>query len=409
MLRRLRQFSLAFLVSVALAHSAPPPLFDQVGPILAGLSQITGWKVEHKVPAEMLPQAKFRQYMQDHMKDTSPKEIRAQELVLKMFGLVPKDFNLASETVDLLSEQAAAFYDYNRKRLFILDTAPSEDEQRLALAHELAHALADQHYHLGKYMHDGSVDDDAATAREAVMEGQASWLSWAYLSLRNGGKGEVPPRLLNELSTSAGAAGDDFPVYSSAPLYIRESLVFPYNEGTRFQDAVYRKLGRGAFDEVFRHPPQSTGQILHPDAYFASRTPSMPPPPALEPLLGKEARQFRTLTEGVLGEFDFSALLRQYTSDKEGAATAAHVRGGAYRLYEHKREKYAVLAYSADFDSAEAAHAYFEQYQRVLKAKWKKMDIATETASVVTGSGDSGRFNLRLSGTCVQSVEGMIH
>lgn len=408
MLRRLRQFSLAFLVSVSLAHSAPP-LFDQVGPILAGLSQITGWKVEHKVPAEMLPQAKFRQYMQDHMKDTSPKEIRAQELVLKMFGLVPQDFNLASETVDLLSEQAAAFYDYNRKRLFILDTAPSEDEQRLALAHELAHALADQHYHLGKYMHDGSVDDDAATAREAVMEGQASWLSWAYLSLRNGGKGEVPPRLLNELSTSAGASGDDFPVYSSAPLYIRESLVFPYNEGTRFQDAVYRKFGRGGFDEVFRHPPQSTGQILHPDAYFAARSPSMPPPPGLEPLLGKEARQFRVLTDGVLGEFDFSALLRQYIGEKQGATTASHVRGGSYRLYEHKREKYPVLAYSADFDSPEAAHAFLEQYKRVLKAKWKKMEIATETASLVTGSGDSGRFTLRLSGTCVQSVEGMIH
>ena len=62
----------------------------------------------------------FKRLMQDHMKDSSTKEVRAEELTLKLFGLVPADFNLVGETVDLLSEQTAAFYDYNKKRLFIL-------------------------------------------------------------------------------------------------------------------------------------------------------------------------------------------------------------------------------------------------------------------------------------------------
>jgi hypothetical protein len=401
MLRRL--LLLALSACTALAESRTP-LFDQVGPILMGLSEITGWKVERKVPAEILKQTDFRRFMQDHMKDAGPKELRAQEITLKMFGLVPQDFNLAGETVDLMSEQAAAFYDYNKKKLFVLDSTPDGDEQRVALVHELAHALADQHHPLGKYMREGSPDDDASTARQAVMEGQATWLTWAYLSFRGGGPPEVPLGKLDQLASSAGADG---PVYSKAPLYIRESLVFPYNQGIRFLDAVYRKFGRDGFDEVFHHPPASTLQILHPDAYFASTAPTMPMPPGVDAVFGKDAHKFHTLTEGALGEFDFSALLRQYLDEKEGAAAAAHLRGAAFRLFENKSDKNDVLTFVSDWESPEAAETFYRLYVKVMKAKWKKMDVASNSATEVTGSGDSGKFQLRLSGNSVQCIEGM--
>src|SRR5260370_12340886 len=118
-------------------------------------------------------------FVAKRMKKTSRREeLRIEELTLKMFGFVPQDFNLERETVDLVSEQAAAFYDYNKKRLFILDSTAEGTEQRVALAHELAHALADQHHPLGRYLHHGSPDDDAATARQAGMERQATWLTW---------------------------------------------------------------------------------------------------------------------------------------------------------------------------------------------------------------------------------------
>ena len=70
--------------------------------------------------------------------NVSPKFISA--LTLKKFGLVPSDFNLAQTTVDVLTEQAAAFYDYHAKKLFLTDWTPSATREA-ALAHELAHAL----------------------------------------------------------------------------------------------------------------------------------------------------------------------------------------------------------------------------------------------------------------------------
>ena len=408
MLRSLQMFLrlLPFLLLGCTAF-AQTSIFSHVDDMLRTLSDITGWKVQRTVPAEILAKEKFSKMVQEGVKDAeTSKETHAAEVALKMFGLVPQDFNLAQESGDLLAEQAAAFYDYKKKRLFVLDSTKADNEQLIALAHELAHALADQQHPLRKFIGDAD-GDEQQTARQAVIEGQATWLSWAYLSKKSGGRGEVPPALVDRLAESAGASGDDFPVFSQAPLYIRESLTFPYTDGMRFQDAVYRELGPAAFERVFRDPPRSTQHIMHPQTYLTGRMPTMPALPRLEDAVGKEARHFRILADGDVGEFDYSVMLRQYIGETEGRDAASHWRGGVYRLYEHKQAKYPVLAHSSEWDSPEAARVFFDLYQRVLRAKWKKFEIASSSPGLVTGTGDNGRFSLRLDGAIVHSVEGI--
>lgn len=389
------------------AVSSPPAVFAQVDQMVATLSEITGWPVKKKVPSEILSKEKFQRYLSSHIKDSShDKETRAEELALKMFGLVPQDFNLARETEDLLGEQAAAFYDYKKKRLYIIDSTPAGEEQQMALVHELAHALADQQHSLGKYLNRGSPDSDETTAREAAMEGQATWLTWAYEAKRAGGKAEVPARLLEQLTREHGD-NSDFPVLDKTPLYMRESLLFPYNAGARFQDAVYRKMGREAFEAVFERGPRSTQQILHPSAYFDRTAPASVEPLAVDKIAGKQAGPFRGVIEGAVGEFDHAVLLRQYIGEREGAEAARHWRAGAFRLYENKKEGYPVLSYVSLWDSPEAARVYFGLYQRVLKGKWKKMEVASSSDTEISGNGDSGRFTVRISGSSVQSIEGL--
>jgi hypothetical protein len=401
----------AFLAASAFAQTSSS-VFQQVDEMVTSLSEITGWKVFKKVPAKMLGKDAFRIYVEKRMKETStPEQLRAEELTLKMFGFIPQDFDLAKETVDLVSEQAAAFYDYNKKRLFIVDSTAEGPEQRIALVHELAHALADQHHPLGKYLRKGSPDDDASSARQAVMEGQATWLTWAYVTKLNGGKAEVPSTMIDQLTKTTSSDSNEFPVFSKAPLYLRESLVFPYNEGLKFEDAVYHKLGRQGFDAVFERAPLSTQQILHPKTYFHNTKPVDVKLPSQETLFGKQKRQFRALAEGSLGELDFSLLLRQYISEKEGIAAASHWRGGAFKLYENKHDKYPVLNSVSEWDTPVAARKFFDLYQRVMKGKWKRFGIVlTESmgaAEGVSGNGDSGKFRLSVSGVKVECVEGL--
>ncbi len=403
-----RLFVVALLTAATAFAETAPTVFSQVDEMVATLAEITGWPVKKKVPSEILSKDKFQHYLSSHIKDSAhDKETRAEELALKMFGLVPQDFNLARETEDLLGEQAAAFYDYKKKRLYIIDSTPAGEEQQMALVHELAHALADQQHSLGKYLNQGSPDSDESTAREAVMEGQATWLTWAYESKRAGGKGEVPLKMLDQL-TSEHDNNSEFPVLDKSPLYMRESLLFPYNAGARFQDAVYRKLGREAFEAVFAKGPRSTQQIMHPTAYFDMTAPAMIEPLSLVKIMGKlQAAQFHPIIEGAVGEFDHAILLRQFVGESEGSEAAQHWRAGWFRLYENKKEGYPVLSYISQWDSSEAARTYFELYQRVLKGKWKKMEVASATPTEISGTGDSGRFTVRLSGTSVQSTEGL--
>ena len=403
-----RLFVVTLLTAATAFAEAAPTVFSQVDGMVAALAEITGWPVKKKVPSEILSKEKFQRYLSSHIKDSAhDKETRAEELALKMFGLVPQDFNLARETEDLLGEQAAAFYDYKKKRLYIIDSTPAGEEQQMALVHELAHALADQQHSLGKYLNQGSPDSDESTAREAVMEGQATWLTWAYEAKRAGGKGEVPLRLLDQLTQETGGNGE-FPVLDKTPLYMRESLLFPYNQGARFQDAVYRKMGRDAFEAVFARAPRSTQQILHPADYFDKTMPVAVDPLGIDKMVGKQqAGQFRGVLEGAVGEFDHAVLLRQYVGERQGTEAARHWRGGGFRLYEHKKDSYPVLSYVSQWDAPESARAYFALYQRVLKGKWKKMEVTSATATEVSGAGDSGRFTVRISGSSVQSVEGL--
>src|SRR5262249_12410600 len=103
-------FSLLLAALAAFGQSAPPssPIFDDVDDMLTSLSRITGWKIKHKVPSETLARDKFSKMVdQDATESEKDKSTRAAELTMKMFGLVPWDFNLARESANLIEEQAA--------------------------------------------------------------------------------------------------------------------------------------------------------------------------------------------------------------------------------------------------------------------------------------------------------------
>lgn len=397
-------FSLALWISTAHAQTEDSKLlFTQVDTILQGLSEITGWKVEHKVPADYISRDDLHSFIEKRIKQViKPEELREQTILLKMFGLVPDNFDLEKTTVELMTEQAAAFYDYDRKRLFITESQTSFLEKRVALVHELAHALADQHFSLRKYVQKGSKDDDESTAREAVMEGQATWLMWAYVSKLGGGPAEVSDLVLESSMQDADTGGSEFPVFEHAPLYLRESLVFPYTYGLMFQQALFKKLGQPAFSQPFRTAPRSTQQILHPESYFDHATPVKLAAPQIP---GR--RHYRALAAGTMGEFDHQMLIRQFSDKKTAERIARHWRGGTFKLYETKKDKRPLLAYASDWDTPAAAREFFDLYRGAMKRKWKKMQVTNEEPGLVSGDGDTGRFVLRIDGSIVSSVEGL--
>jgi hypothetical protein len=382
----------------------------QVPGIAAQLTAISGMKLRHAVPCDFITKEQINQFLKKRLKEESnPDDIRAEEITLKKFGLIPQDFDLAKSEVDLLTEQAAAFYDYDRKKLFITDTTESES-QAPVLAHELSHALADQNYNLGRFVKQGRKSDDGSTARLAVMEGQATWLMSEYLARQTG-------QSLKDSATLAAmmanlAAGDttsdkpngDYPVFEQEPLYLRLTLVFPYTKGMSFQNAVLQRDPQQGFGEVFLHPPVSTQQILHPEKYFDHTQPTRPALPVVHLPHG-----YKGLVGGELGELETGILLEQYAGKERAAELAPHWRGCAFELDENKKANRVVLLYATEWDSEESARQYFDAYAKVLGKKWKvvTMTVTSEEPDVLTGTGGDGRFELRRQGAIVTSVEGL--
>jgi hypothetical protein len=385
----------------ARSHAGRDQVFDQIDAIVQTLSEISGLAEKHRVPYGRMTKEQLRKFLTKRIRKTlKPDEIHADELSLKMFGLVPQDFDLKTSTVDLLTEQAAAFYDYDAKKLVLMD-ATSLSAETETLAHELGHALADQHFHLEKYMNDSNADDDADLARTAVVEGQASWLMFAYSLKINGQNPEPTQKMLNDAFGGDSGSAAQYPVLKSSPLYIQQSLLFPYSEGTLFFDAVYRKEGKRAFSTVFTDPPVDSAQIIHPNRYFSRTKATSPALPALS-IFGNE----KAISEGDVGEFDHKILLWQYLDQQQAKDVAPHLRGGRFKIAGGKNQT-PVLLYASEWDSPEEAALFFADYKRVLQKKWKICKVSTSTDNLFSGQGDDGYFVTRLNGSVVTSVEGM--
>jgi hypothetical protein len=376
-------------------------IFSEIGGILQDLHEITGFKIKHRVPAEIITRDKVKEFLQQRMKEaSSPEEIRVEALTLKKFGLVPQDFDLEKNTVDLLTEQAAAFYDFHKKRMFITDWTPSATREP-ALVHELGHALADQNVNLERFIKQGQKSDDGAMARLAVMEGQASWLMAEYLARKAGQSLATSPALLDTMAHSIESGAGEFPVFESEPLYLRETLIFPYSQGLLFQNAVYERLKQKSFEEVFRKPPLSTQQILHPDTYFSGLEPARPALPQLP-----DAHGYKRIADGTLGELDHAIMIEQFTGKEDSKAVSPHWRGGAYALLERRSPERVVLLYAVEWDDAASAARYFRLYRQMLEKKWKHLAVESESGTMLSGAGDDGHFLVRLTGNVVTSLEG---
>src|SRR5882724_7112842 len=116
-MKRFAAFFALLLYPIYAVDSKPPDdLFKDIDKTMATLEQITGWKAKHKVAAEWISKEKLRTFVEARLKEeVKPEEIRIEQLTLRMFGLIPEGFDLRKSTVDLVTEQAAAFYDYTRK------------------------------------------------------------------------------------------------------------------------------------------------------------------------------------------------------------------------------------------------------------------------------------------------------
>ena len=147
--------------------------------------------------------------------------------------------------------------------------------------------------------------------------------------------------------------------FKSAPRALRESLVFPYEQGSEWATRLYRQGGWDTVSQAFTKLPQSTEQILHPEKYFAYESPVKVVLPDLRSLLGPS---WKRIDYDVNGEWSYYLILDQFLkSSAESKRASAGWGGDRYAVYEGPAGDIFIVQ-STTWDTEEDAREFFEAY-----------------------------------------------
>src|SRR6266853_3950203 len=368
--------------------------------LLGQMSQITGLKLLTPHKKSLRSREESRAYVIKQMnEDKNPAERYADQRSAEAFGLLSKGFDLDSFMINVLTEQIEGLYDPTTREFYIADWSPLADK-RMVMAHELTHALEDQHFQIEAWLKAARPNEDAELARDAVLEGSAMAAMVDYLMLGTGRSLKDlpdfdPSMLIGDLGST--------PTLEKAPPFLKDALIFPYIGGLNFSAAVMRNVGWLALPAVFEKPPVSTQQILHPALYRSGKTPTAIALPQLEKLLSSN---WSKLDENVMGEFGWKEVLKQFLDSDRAKNLAAAWDGDRYAVFEHKQTKKLILVARLHLDSEVHAARFFGQYSEALEKKYAGRSHLLRRPNFFSFDTPDGSVFLRCVATDCITLEG---
>jgi len=292
--------------------------------IVAKLPEVRQLSFKNEVALDVETGEQVRQHMGEAMaKYAKEHDLQDDRKVGVMLAMWPQDFLPEKVGMDMETSLLLGFYNHESKQMVLLagdDTAtaqvvdgsgkpiPFPYINEMTLAHELTHALQDQHFDLSR-MSQIKHDDDRRLAFRAIVEGDAT-LTGVLYTLK-GIHREQGLELLSEIFNISSAVPREM---ASVPDTLTIPGGFPYGSGTRFVAYAHKHGGFAAVNELLRNPPTTTHEILDPQKYFGHPSPS-----AKIEMHGYEKTLpgWKFIDENTMGELMMIALIHQNLGDAE--------------------------------------------------------------------------------------------
>jgi len=342
-------------------------LKQAVDQMMPAVERASGFKFKRHPVVLQRSRAQVRDYVIHKFDaDLPPSELAGVQASYRLFGLLPDSIDLRRTMVDLLTEQVAGYYDPDSNALYVpTDVDPAQ--ARIVISHELVHALQGQYVELDSLIQQKG-QNDRRSAAQAVLEGQATLAQ--ILVLMPEQKIAALPNFW-ELRNALGEQQAQMGVFSHAPMWLRESLIFPYLAGAQFVRWFEEKHpDKQPFGALM---PTSTEQILHTDRYDAGDR------PVVLAFVGAPPDTLRY--ENDLGEFETRLLLQQLTGSEPEATTLASGWGG---------DRYQVLGPAADalvwysvWDHEAQADRFAKGLKRAWAQRWPAARAGERRSSIV--------------------------
>ena len=372
--------------------------------VLKETSEIRELPVLRAVQSSAQSRAEIERMIMDNLdRETKPGQIHATEVTLKKLGLAPSDFKLRDLMIRLLTEQVAGYYDPKTQQFHLADWI-DVDGQKPIMAHELTHALQDQHFNLRRFEHWPKGDSDAELAAHALIEGDATLAMSEYV-------GRSPVRMI-ALFKSLGSTGTATEELDKAPRVVRESLLFPYQEGMRWTQTLRRYGGWSKVSAAFADLPKSSEQILHPEKYFVHEGPVKVSLPDLTATLNGRragASGWKRIDSDVNGEWGTFLILDQFLKSPTDSREASAGWGGdSYAVYENRAGEVLYVSVSA-WDHPKDAREFFDAYVKRTELRYPgaRASVDPNVADSRLFETTGGNVLVQMRGTRVLVFEGL--
>jgi hypothetical protein len=366
--------------------------------VSAAVAALRGLPFTVEVTSSPQSRDEFRQVVRDDLaREIGPQKNAALSKALSHTGFLPGPIDFAATLEEAETTQVAAYYDPRTGRFHTVVAAADGDDRDAVVAHELTHALQHQHFDLIGY--DGGPDnaqhlsDDQRAARRYVVEGEATFVMLAYQS----GSGSGAERHLGPLQVAAvrmsltmmsavdyvdvlalvrtGEAAEKLGAESRQsmdalarlPPLVAVSIVDPYIRGAFLVSEAWARGGWARVGGLYRQPPESTEQVLHPvEKLLDRRDPPiairLPPPASIG---GPAARIAATepLLQETAGELDWRCYFKTW-SDPDPERAASGWGGDLVTVWERAGKP--VAATATRWDSLADAVEFEQAYRRSL-------------------------------------------
>ncbi|HEY5924046.1 MAG TPA: hypothetical protein VIV11_20340 [Kofleriaceae bacterium] len=256
------------------------------------LAKLRGLPFDHPVPTAYQTTDEFKAFLSREIKKELPPEKSAKlSTAFLHLGLLQKQIDLATAYEQTMASQAAAYYDPAAKKFFMVMVPDSDILLDTITAHELTHGLQDQRFDLTKYMAvKPPLDDDAQVSRQFIVEGDATFTMFLYMAAEATKSDAVQAMMLKVLrgqieqfaQMDLAAYGEMMKQQASSfndidpdlkksmeaigelPAMVVGPMLDSYMKGALVVLTAYDKGGWKAVDELYKNPPTSSEQVLHP-------------------------------------------------------------------------------------------------------------------------------------------------
>jgi hypothetical protein len=438
--RRLAGVSQAQRASVSSSNTRNAALVEATVEVLKETSEIRELGILRPVKSSAQSRSEIERMLINNLNEqTTPAQMHAMEVSLRKFGLAPPEFEYRPFIIKLLTEQVAGYYDPKLQQFHLADWLELEG-QKPVMAHELTHALQDQHFNLRRFEKWPHGDSDAELAVHALIEGDATLAMMLYMA-----KNPLVALAFSR-SLTTGVATEQ---YNQAPRAMRESLIFPYLQGSEWATQLYKRGGWELVSGAFTKLPLSTEQILHAEKYFRYERPVKIVWPDLSRVLnagdrtanskqqtassnqqsafsnqksaGRLPPANRTLPTNVWhridsdvnGEWNYYLILDQFlAAPADSKRAAAGWAGDRYAVYEGPNHQ-VFLAQVAAWDTENDAREFFDAYAKRTELRYPGLkqletsDSESKTRNSFSWQTSEGKVVIELRGLRVVIIEGV--